>query len=654
MTTVLPITGDDAPFWAGSPDAAGFEARHDERLARARTAIAALERATAATRRDQALQWFDTAVFELDAAASQASLIQNVHPEAAVREAAERVSQKAAALGTELSLNRAVYDALARLDLSDADAETRHYVDRTLRDFRLSGVDRDPETRARVAKLREELVTIGQEFSRNIRGGRRTVSAASAAELAGLPADYVARHPAGPDGTITISTDYPDAMPVLSYADDDDLRRRLHFEFQNRAYPANVPVLRRLLERRHELARVLGFASWADLFTADKMVESRAAVAEFVERIAALSADRAATEYQELLEHKRRRDPNAPAIPAWEAAYAAERLRRDAYQFDAQLVRPYFPFERVKQGVLDLSARLYGVTFERADAPVWHPSVECWEVVENGQRIARFYLDLHPRADKFSHAAEFDARTGVAGGPIPEAALVCNFPGGQPNDPGLMEHADVRTLFHEFGHLFHALFGGRRRWCGVGGIRTEADFTEVPSQLYEEWVWDPKSLATFARHVETNEPIPADVVRRMKRASEFGKGLSVRRQMYLAKLSLELYSADPAHIDVEGLSERLHAELQPFPFVPGTHFTCAFGHLDGYSAGYYTYMWSLVIAKDFFSRFDPANLLDPAPSLAYRRAVLEIGGAEPAAEIVRGFLGRDFSFDAYREWLEAE
>ena len=642
----------DSPFWNTQPDAAAFERQHEQRLERARSALGRLESATGQRTLANTLEPYDEAVIELDAVGGQASLIENVHPDAALRSAAERMSQKASALATELSLNRRVYDALVALDVSGADPETRHYVERTLRDFRLSGVDRDEATRAAISKLREELVEIGQEFARNIRSDRRSVTVDSVAELAGLPDDYIARHAPGADGKITITTDYPDAVPVFSYAQSESLRRRLYIEFQNRAWPANVPVLDNLLAKRHQLATLLGFAHWADYITSDKMVRSAAGASEFVDAIVALSGTRASSDYATLLQRKQRDEPAATTVTAWENSYWAEQVRRSDYDFDAQSVRPYFPYEAARQGVLDVASSLYGVTFERVKVPVWHDSVECWEMREGAQPVGRFYLDMHPRADKFNHAAEFDIRTGVAGRQIPEAALVCNFPGGEAGDPGLMEHADVRTLFHEFGHLFHALFGGRRRWAGVGGIRTEHDFVEVPSQLFEEWIWEHEVLSTFARHFETGEPISAEQVTRMTSASEFGKGLGVRRQMALARISLSAFDRDPAGLDFDALVERVQGEYQPFAFVPGTHMQSAFGHLEGYSAAYYTYMWSLVISKDFFGRFRGEGLLKPDVSMEYRRKVLEVGGSRPAAEIVNEFLGRDFAFDAYKEWLE--
>jgi thimet oligopeptidase len=644
----------DAPFWTGAPDAAAFKARGTARLDRARRAIEALLAVTGPRTPANTLRPYDDALIELDAVGSQASLMENVHPDAALRAAAEQVTQQAAAFATELSLNRPVYDALSGLDLGEADAATRHYVETTLRDFRLSGVDRDEATRRQIQALNEELVGISQEFSRNIRGDLRTVSVTDADELEGLPADYIARHAPGADGTITLTIDRPDATPVFLYAAREPLRRRMYVATNNRAFPANVPVLERMLAKRHELADRLGFAHWADVVTASKMVKNAGAAGAFIARIVEASTTRAAADYEALLERKRADVPGAMGLDAWEATYYAERVKQAAYDCDARELRPYFPFQGVKQGVLDLSARLFGVSFrERKDAPVWHPAVECWEMIEDGRVVGRFYLDMHPRADKYSHAAQFDIRTGVAGRQIPEAALVCNFPGGEPSDPGLMEHGDVRTVFHEFGHLLHNLFAGRQRWLGIGGIRPEADFIEVPSQLYEEWCWDPAVLATFARHHETGAAIPVELVRRLKRASEFGKGLQMRRQMVFAHFALAAFDRPPARADLDALLRDYTARYVPFPYVEGTHFPCGFGHLDGYSALYYSYMWSLVIAKDFFAAFDRSNLLDPAVAGRYRREVLEPGGSKPAEEMVRAFLGRAFSFDAFQSWLDA-
>ncbi len=642
----------EAPFFTGRETATSFLEEQQDRIARAEHLVEKIRQLRAATD-FSALQLYDDALFELDSAASQSSLVENVHPEPDVRAAAETAGQRLAAAWTAVSLDRDVYDALAAVKTDSADEETRHYLRKTLRDFRLAGVDKDAATRARITELRQELVAIGQEFERGIREDRRFVTVDDAAQLEGLPADYIARHPLGEKGQVTISTDYPDALPVFSYARSERLRRALYMEYMNRAYPRNMAVLDRLLARRHELAGLLGFSTWADGITADKMVGSPARASEFIDSVVAASADRSAREYELMLSRKRREDPQAKAIEAWEATYWFERVRRTDYDFDAQSVRPYFPFARVKEGLLAVCSRLFGISFRpKKDAPVWHPSVECWEVLEEGELRGRFYLDLFPRPGKYTHAAHFDIRPGVSGRHLPEAALVCNFPGGNENDPGLLEHGDVRTFFHEFGHLLHSLFAGGRPWAGVAGIRTEHDFVEAPSQMFEEWTFDPRVLATFARHHETGEPIPAALVRQMKRASEFGKALAVRRQMVLARTSLSYHDRSPSQVDTDAVHRKISREYLPYTPAGGTHFQCAFGHLDGYSAVYYTYMWSLVIAKDLFAQFDPSNLLDPAVARRYREAILAPGGGAPAAELLERFLGRPWSTTAWQRWLE--
>jgi thimet oligopeptidase len=644
--------GDDAPFWMSRPDAVAFAKVQDERLAKAQAALDRMLAVKGKRTIENTLVPYDEVQLYLDAAGQQAGLMQEVHPDAGFRSGAEKISQRVSAFSTNLSLNRAVYDAITAIDTSKADAETRYYVEKTLRDFRLAGVDKDEATRNNIRALREELVLIGQEFSRNIRDDKRTVIVNDVKELEGLPADYIERHKPGTDGKITLTIDYPDSLPVFSYAKNEALRKRMYIAYNNRAHPNNMAVLDRLIGKRYELANLIGFKTWADYITADKMVESSTNASTFIDRIVQASGQRAEREYQMLVKRKQQDEASAKGINAWEFTYYSELVRKASYDFDTQSVRPYFPYDRVKQGVLDVTGKLFGVTFKQVkDAPVWDPSVECYEMFEDGKLVGRFYLDMHPREGKYSHAAQFGVRTGVAGKQIPEAVLVCNFPGGIANDPGLMEHDDVVTFFHEFGHLLHTLFAGRHKWIGIGGISTERDFVEAPSQMLEEWTWDAPTLQSFARHYKTNEPIPTALVKQMRRASEFGEGLRVRRQMVYARLSLSIYDRAPGQVNTDALIKQITEQYQPFPFVEDTHFQTAFGHLDGYSAVYYTYMWSLVIAKDMFSQFDKANLLAPGMAKRYRDAVLAPGGSKPAAKLVEDFLGRPFNFNSWQQWL---
>jgi len=270
-------------------------------------------------------------------------------------------------------------------------------------------------------------------------------------------------------------------------------------------------------------------------------------------------------------------------------------------------------------------------------------------VVDGGKVVARFFLDMHPRPQKYKHAAMFDLCVGVDDG-LPKAALVCNFPRPGPGEPALLQHGDVETFFHEFGHLLHHLFGGRQRYLAFSGIATEWDFVEAPSQMYEEWAWDTGVLQRFARHHETGEPIPAELVARMRSAKEYGKGLQVATQMFYAALALELHARDPDGLDTTERMVALKQSLLPFPHEEGTAFQASFGHLNGYSAIYYTYMWSLVIAKDLFSRFD-GNLMDPQVAASYRQTILSAGGSKPASDLCRDFLGREYSTGPFEEWL---
>ncbi len=652
--SMLASPADNAPFFTGHPDAATFKVRTERRL---KTAQAALDRmlAVKGTRTiPNTLMPFDEISRQLDMAASQCGLMEQVSPDSATRATAEELTQEISKFATALSLNRKVYDAIAALKTDGLDDETKYYVTRTLRDFRLAGVDKDDATRERIKKLQDEIVLVTQEFARNIRDDKSFITC-TVAELDGLPQDFIDRHKPGADGLVKLTMEYPDYVPVNTYAKNDDLRRRAYMAYQNRAFPKNMDVLDRMRQKRHELALLLGYTNYADYVTADKMTGKADVARAFIDRIVAASEDRQKREYQQLLARKQKDVPGATVVNFWEATYWSEQVRKTDYAFDSQSMRPYLPYDQVEKGVLDVAAKLFNVEFRLVkDAPVWHPSVKCFELWDGGKLAGRFYLDMHPRANKYNHAAQFDIRGGIAGRQIPEAALVCNLPGGEPGDAGLCEYNDVNTFFHEFGHLLHNMFAGRRKWAGTTGIKTEWDFVEAPSQLLEEWMKSPEVLATFAKDPKTGKAVPAELVRRMNRANSFGKGLLVRRQMVYAGMSLGCYDRDPATVPSDALFASLVKQYQPYPFVDGTHFQCAFGHLNGYSAIYYTYMWSLVIAKDLFSKFDRAHLLAPGAAADYRAKVLAAGGSKPAAAMVKDFLGRDFNEAAWKTWLDSD
>jgi thimet oligopeptidase len=590
-------------------------------------------------------------LMHLERTQATASLWRNVHPDAAIREEAERCEQEAASFLAELMLDRRVHDASVALDVSAADASTRHMVARVLRDYRRAGVDRDASTRARLKQIDDELTRLGQEFAKNIVDDVRSIRLKDRAELAGLPQDYVDARPPDAAGDIVITTNTPDLVPFMTYATSGARRRELYVAARTRADGTNEPVLRQILVLRREKATLLGYASWADYATEDKMMRSAGRAAEFIQRVVDSAQARAKADHAELLRRKQAEvDPAATTVDDWEKAWLENKVALATYQFDAQAVRPYFPYAQVQRGLLDITAELYGIAYAPVDVERWHPDVEVFDVLRGGDKLGRIYLDMHPREGKYQHAAQFTMRSGVLGEQLPEGALVCNFP--HPRDGhGLMEHGDVVTMFHEFGHLMHHILGGEQRWITQSGVATEWDFVEAPSQMFEEWAWRHDTLARFARHVETGAVIDPATVERMRRADKFGVGLATVQQMFYASISLAFHQADPTTLDMRGEVRRLQQRYTPFAYVEGTSFHLSFGHLEGYSALYYTYMWSLVIAKDLLTPFQTAGLMDPTWAARYRDRVLAPGGSKDAAALVEDFLGRPFTFEAFEQYL---
>lgn len=601
------------------------------------------------------LNLYDEASRILDNAAARASLAHEVHPDKALRSAAEACEQAVSSVVTEISLDRAVYEVLSSLDISAMDASSRYYVQTSLLRFRLAGVDRDDATRARIRQLNDEMVRISQTFGRHIREDVQTLHV-SAADLDGLPEDFVRAHPPGTDGKVSLSTDTTDFVPVMFYARKASVREAMWRLYNQRAYPANAQVLKQLLVARHELARLVGFDHWADYVMADKMIGNAKQAQAFIDRISGAAQRRMEQDTAMLLKRKRTDEPGAEQVLPWDGAYLNERLKAETLGLDSQAVRPYFQYQRVKDGVMKTTTALFGLRYERVhSAPVWHPDVEVFDVMQGKRRMGRIYLDMHPRTDKYKHYAQFTLAKGKRGYALPEGVLVCNFPQPSATDPGLMEHDDVVTFFHEFGHLLHHVMGGHVRWAGQSGVANEWDFVEAPSQLLEEWARHPQVLRSFATHYKSAEPIALDLAEKLREASDFARGRWVRQQMFYAALSLQLHNRDPHGLNLATETAQIQSRYAPTAHISGSHMYASFGHLDGYSAIYYTYMWSMVIAKDLFTPFmQGGNVMNPNIAHSYRRTVLEAGGTKPAAQLVRDFLGRSYGFDAYANWLDKQ
>jgi thimet oligopeptidase len=581
-----------------------------------------------------------------------AGLMSEVHPDEAIRDAARECEQEVSRFYSDLALDRDMYDALAAVDVSGADPDTKRFIEHTLRDYRRAGVDKSAAVRDRLKQIDEELTRLGQIFSKNISEDVRAIEIKDPARLAGLPADFIASHPPDASGTIRITTDYPDYNPFMTYAHDDELRRELYIKFRSRGDTGNEGVLHDILKLRAEKASLLGYRDWADYITADKMIGNGERASEFIEKVWKLAAPRAEEDYKELLRTLQAIDPKAKEVADWQKVFLENIVKKERYQVDSSEVRQYFPYDRVLAGLLDITSEIFDIRYVPVkDASPWHPSVLVFDVHRGTtDKLGRIYLDMHPREGKYKHAAQFPLKDGVRGIQLPEGVLVCNFPEPASGN-ALMEHDDVVTMFHEFGHLMHHVLGGHQKWITQSGVATEWDFVEAPSQMFEEWAWSAGTLERFARHHTTGEVIPKALVEKMRRADKFGLGTATVQQIFYAAISLGFHRADPDKLDQLGEVQRLQKQYTPFKYVPGTRFHASFGHLVGYSAMYYTYQWSLVIAKDLLTPFEQKGLMSKDVTLAYRDQVLAPGGSRDAAELVRNFLGRDYDFTAYERYL---
>ena len=665
---------DPLHIWTDLADANAANTWVEHHLAAARACIAELLAVTGPRTLDNTLVPYDRACWHLRMAGSQSGVMFMVHPLADVRDAAQQLSQVIGAESVALSLNRDVYQALAALDPSSADAATQYYIDRALLSYRLSGVDKDEPTRDRIRALADTMTQLSMTFSRAVQDDVRKIPVDNPDDLLGLPDDYLARHGVHPakatsdgpylvaDAPVILTTDPPEMAPIMSYAISPQLRRRMYLAYNDRAYPANKQVLLDLLSAREEMATLLGFRSWADLATVDQMMGSAANMRTFLNEVEAAALETAKREFAELEAFVQERDPNALPLTLSDARFWEEQYRRARYDFDSQSVRPYFPYEQVEAGILSTAGKLFGVTFARAeDAIVWAPGVKAFNVLDNdatssthAQPIGRIYLDMHPREGKSKWFSECSLVSGVLNHQLPEASLVCNFPQPSADDPGLLQYSDVVTCFHEFGHLMHEVLGGRQRWAGQSGISTEGDFVEVPSQMLEEFFEDPELVRTFARHYKTGEPIPYDVFGRMVLASAHGRALATLTQVMYATYSMETHDKAAADLDLDALLRTGYDRFSRYEFVDGNRMYSAFTHLVGYTSNYYTYLYDKVMALEFFAQFDPSNLIEGPTALRYRREVLEPGGSKPARDLVQAFLGREVSMSALKQWIARE
>ncbi len=591
-------------------------------------------------------------------ASGNGSFMARVHPDAEVRMAGVTAGERSTKWATDLvmrsNLAAAIREYAATEDAAGLEGLEARNLAFWLRDLKRAGHDLSETDRTRLRELRQRLIEVQVAFNSNLDEWDDGIDM-TRNDLTGLPDAYIERlAPGAIEGTFRVSMAYPDYIPFIEQAENRDLRRQMQFKFWNRAAEENTPLLAEAVTIRREIAALLGYATWADYAMEVKMADP-GAVDELYESIIPGLTVRG---MQELvaLQDLASADLDGGSILSWDWMYYHTKQRKQDYGIDQNKVAEYFPLETVIDGMFDITGDVFGLDYrEVAETRAWHEDVKLFEIRDRfgDEPIAYFYADLFPRDGKYGHAACFSITGGMreegGGYRAPVAAIVANFTRPGPESPSLLKHDEALTLFHEFGHVLHFCLTtvDHPRFAGYD---TEWDFVEAPSQIMEHWMWQPEVLQRFARHYETGDVIPVDVVERLIAGRDQNIGLSTLRQAFLGTFDLAIHTCD-GDLDLDQATRDAFA-LTLIPYHEDTNFAASFGHLmGGYDAGYYGYQWAKVYGDDMFSVFAAAGVLNPEVGARYRAEVLARGYSRDAIEHLRAFLGREPSSDSYLENL---
>jgi oligopeptidase A len=655
--------------FTGLPRFAELKAFHvapaiDTLLEQARAAVALAERAPPAW--EAFVTPLEDANERLGRAWGQVAHLHAVLDSPELRAAYNENLPKVTQYWTELGQNQALFDKYRALRASAEFAALaparQRIVEHALRDFRLGGAELPAENKPRYAQIQEELARLAAKFSENLLDATNawTLVIEDASRLAGIPADVLqaARQEDGRGWKFTLHM--PSYLPAMQYADDRALREEMYRASSTRASEFgkaqidNTPLIARILALRHEAARLLGYASYADVSLVPKMADSPSQVLGFLEDLAVRARPHAERDLAELREFARE-ELGLEKLEAWDLAYASEKLRQKRYAFSDQEVKQYFPEDAVLAGLFRLVETLYGVRAAPASAPSWHADVRFFDLRDaRGELVGQFYMDLYARETKRGGAWMDDARARRRRGEAiqtPVAYLNCNFPRPVGGKPALFTHDDVITLFHEFGHGLHHLLT-RVEELGVSGIAgVEWDAVELPSQFMENFCWEWEVLRHMTRHVDSGAPLPRALFDKMLAAKNFQSGLAMLRQIEFSVFDMRLHcDFDPASRRsalelLQEVRERI-AVLHPPEY---NRFPNSFSHIfaGGYAAGYYSYKWAEVLSADAYGAFEEAaSVTDAQTGARFRDEVLAVGGSRSAAESFRAFRGREPRVDA--------
>jgi thimet oligopeptidase len=566
--------------------------------------------------------------------------LADVHPDKAVRDAAQACEVKLANFNTAIGQNARLYAILKRVKPKDA-VETQLRKDLLL-DFEDTGVALPPERRARAKAIFDRLDELGNRFGQNVREDPTKVSF-TPREMEGLSPSYLADKKRDEQGNYVLGLDYPSYLPFMESASNEEARRRYYTAKLNEGGTQNIALLNEVVKLRKELAGLFGYASYADFSLRRKMAASRQRVQAFLAEVktAVTAAERRDVDALREAKAAHLGKPLADTqLHRWDSTYYTAQLKKTRFNVDQQALRAYFPTDAAVRYAIDLAETLYGIRFQARAVPLWHPDVRFYEVYDraSGARMAGIYLDLFPRDGKYNHAAEVAI---VSGSTLlqrkPLTALIANF-----NRQGLTQE-ELETLLHEFGHALHDILSNTR-YINQAGVAVKRDFVEAPSQMFEEWARREEPLKRFAQACPSCPALTREQLAQLDAARKFGRGLLYARQWLFASYDMALYGEQPG--EAMQVWKALESDT-PLGHPEGTRFPASFNHVvSGYAAGYYGYMWSEVLALDMLSAFE-GGMLDARTGRRYRDHVLGRGAELPPDRLVKDFLGREPNAQAF-------
>lgn len=563
------------------------------------------------------------------------------------RDAANDLQMQISQYMVDVATRRDVYKAIREYTDTNPrlDPVQAKLVKEMLIGFKNSGMDLNDADLEKFKALNKEKAEYIIKFDKNIQEYKDPL-AVTQEQLKGLGEDYIKKLSKTDDGKYLVTLDYPDYVPFMQNADDEQARKELEFKFNRRGGQENVELLEKTLTLRREIARLLGYKNHAELRLEDRMAKNPKTVMAFLKDLQKKLKPLGKKEDKEMIAYKNSKTgKNSRTLYSWESGYWSNKFRKENLELDSEKIKEYFPSQVVIDGMLDLFGGVFGITFEPVDIPVWHPDVKAFKIKDkaSGELVAYFYMDLYPREGKYKHAACFGLVEGEEKQDgtyqIPFVAIVANLNKPSGDMPSLLKHSEVETLFHEFGHVLHNALT-KAKYSAFSGTSVSWDFVEAPSQMLERWAWDPQVLKKISRHYQTGESLPDDLIKRMIAAKNFGAGGMYLRQDFFAQYDMTLHTADTTP-DTTKLYFELTKKIRGLPLTKGTIPQASFGHImGGYDAGYYGYLWSEVIAEDFFGEFKKNGIFNPETGLKFRREILEKGGTLDEEKMVENFLGR--------------